>query len=132
MKIRNGFVTNSSSTNYLILSKEELTPEKLSTILGVSQDSPLFDIVLSLCTQLLVKDFIKTSEKVCNSSFEDQLLEAFGEKTLKKYKTLTKKGYVSYHGHVSDNYDDIEALFSMDSFIVDNNDIFMDFSDGMY
>lgn len=29
MKIRNGFVTNSSSTNFIIMSKEELTVDNL-------------------------------------------------------------------------------------------------------
>ena len=43
MKIRSGFVTNSSSTNFLIISKEELTPEYLLKKLGFNQKSKILE-----------------------------------------------------------------------------------------
>ena len=41
MKIRMGFITNSSSTNFLIISKEELTEEYLFEKLGFIKDGML-------------------------------------------------------------------------------------------
>ena len=41
MKIRMGFITNSSSTNFLIISKEELTEEYLFKKLGFVQGGVL-------------------------------------------------------------------------------------------
>ncbi len=42
MKIRTDFVTNSSSSSFVIASKEELTREKLFELLQVSEDHPLY------------------------------------------------------------------------------------------
>ncbi len=132
MKIRNGFVTNSSSTNYLILSKEELSAEKLAFLLGVKINSPIYSMVVSLCDSLLQKGDLRPGDDLYNVPLEKQVLNIFGKETLKKFNKLTSKGYVSYYGTVSDNYDDIEALLALDSFKEDNKEIFMDFSDGMY
>lgn len=132
MKIRNGFVTNSSSTNYLILSKEELSAEKLAFLLGVKINSPIYSMIVSLCDSLLQKGDLRPGDDLYNASLEKQVLNIFGEETLKKFNKLTSKGYVSYYGTVSDNYDDIEALLALDSFKEDSKEIFMDFSDGMY
>lgn len=132
MKIRNSFVTNSSSTNYLILSKEELSAEKLAFLLGVKINSPIYSMVVSLCDSLLQKGDLRPGDDLYNAPLEKQVLNIFGEETLKKFNKLTSKGYVSYYGTVSDNYDDIEALLALDSFKEDNKEIFMDFSDGMY
>ena len=41
MKIRNGFVTNSSSTSFILSMKEEFTEENFISALGAEGDSPL-------------------------------------------------------------------------------------------
>ena len=132
MMIRNGFVTNSSSTNYIILSKGELTPEKLADLLGVREQSTLYSQVLDLARNLLVRDYLRPSDEFVNAPFEEQLLDIFGEKTLKKYRKLSKKGYVVYCGRINDDYEEIEAMLTIDSFIVSSKNIYMDFSDGSY
>ena len=48
MKIRIGYVTNSSSTNFLILSKKELTPEYLFKKLGFKKGSIIEQYALDL------------------------------------------------------------------------------------
>lgn len=132
MIIRNGFVTNSSSTNYIIISKEKLTPEKLTTLLGVKKQSSIYSQVLELSKKLLVKDYLRPRDEVRDAPFEDQLLDIFGRKTLSKYKKLSKKGYISYYGRINDDYDDVETMLTIDSFIISKKDIYMDFSDGSY
>lgn len=44
MKIRAGFVSNSSSTSFLIIAKEDFTPEALRRLMGVDESSPLADM----------------------------------------------------------------------------------------
>ena len=48
MKIRDGFVTNSSSTSYIIISKEELTGEYLAKKLGLTEKSPNYYEILEV------------------------------------------------------------------------------------
>ena len=49
MKIRTGFITNSSSTNFLIISKKELSAEYLYKKLGFKNGSPIEEQGWTLC-----------------------------------------------------------------------------------
>ena len=53
MKIRMGFITNSSSTNFLIISKEELTEEYLFEKLGFIKDGMLEKQGRELCRSII-------------------------------------------------------------------------------
>ena len=53
MKIRMGFITNSSSTNFLIISKEELTEEYLFKKLGFVQGGVLEEQGRQLCSSIM-------------------------------------------------------------------------------
>lgn len=44
MKVRIGFVTNSSSTNFVVGIKDSLTKEKVLKALGINDTSPLFPL----------------------------------------------------------------------------------------
>jgi len=60
MKIRNGFVSNSSSSSFLILSKNgELSKEILLNSFNVSDKSPLYPMV-----KQMVKEIINSSEEL--------------------------------------------------------------------
>ena len=116
------------------MSKEELTPEKLALLLGVTSKSPLYEEVLSVC-YLILKDgdhYLRPSDCLYDRPLEEQILDIFGKKTLKKYKKLKKKGYTSYYGILRDDCDSMETVLCLDSFIVNNKEIFMDFSDGTW
>lgn len=52
MKTRQDFVTNSSSTAFIIATKVPLTPSLLIEKFGVSTDSPFFDMVNDVCVEL--------------------------------------------------------------------------------
>ena len=58
MKIRIGYVTNSSSTNFLILSKKELTAQYLYKKLGFKKNSPIESAAMEMC-EILYMGLIK-------------------------------------------------------------------------
>ena len=109
MKIRNGFVTNSSSTNFIIISKKEITTEFLFEKLGFKNDSPLADMGWELCSNILYSPDTDTL------NFED-VKKDFGMETAKKWQNLTAKGYNSIRGCTSSDEDSLTSFFTMDSF----------------
>lgn len=76
MKIRKGFVSNSSSSSFVIGIKDgELSEEKLLEVLNVPKDSPLFPLA-----NQVAKFLFRRSELVD----VDELLEAYGYDSLEK------------------------------------------------
>lgn len=126
MKIRTGFVTNSSSTNFLIITKEELTKEKLLYQLGFKKGSPL---------EILGKKFVNDLKQsmICYSkhSLDEyqiaKLKDDFGDQSIKMLEKLLKKGYSAYVGYTStDNGNtSLAVLFTVDSFEICKEDFYL-------
>jgi hypothetical protein len=128
MKIRDGFVTNSSSTNFLIISKEELTEEYLLEKLGVKPDALIIDAGEQLVDSILNSidsglHWYKFDYE--NPTYED-ILKVFGKRSAEKFKKLTKKGYKVYMGHTSSDQDYITSFMTTDYFLIDEKDFYMD------
>jgi len=128
MKIRDGFVTNSSSTNFLIISKEELTEEYLLEKLGFRHNSPIKNTGKLLANSIL--DGIGNGLRWHKFDYEnpsyDNILKVFGKKSAEKFKKLTKKDYKVYFGHTSSDEDYITSFMTCDYFLIDNRDFYMD------
>jgi len=64
MKIRNGFVSNSSSSSFIIASKEKLTKEKLMEYFNVSEKSPLYKVAKDISKALIDMSELKTIDEI--------------------------------------------------------------------
>lgn len=132
MRIRNGFVTNSSSTNFIIISKEKLTPEYLCDKFGVYKESSIYKEVLSMCEIILSSADNDLRWSNHNANEYQQILEAFGEDTARRYQEYMNLGYKVYYGHTSDDDECFVSFFTLDSFLIDEEDFFIDGRNNLY
>lgn len=130
MRIRNGFVTNSSSTNYIIISKEELNAPKLVELLGVKKDSIIYNDALYLAQELLRSNGYLNSQ-YDSLSIEEQIEKIFGEKTGKEYRKATKNNSFVIYGTISDD-EAIQSVFALDCKKIKSGNTIIDFTDWGY
>lgn len=126
MKIRDGFVTNSSSTNFMIICKEELTADYLEKKLGFKNNSFIRAIAKDWVYQIISGTNRSVRRFEIDEINYENVLKIFGEKSAKKYRELTEKGFHTYMGYTSSDDDCLSSFMTMDSFIIDEKDFYMD------
>jgi hypothetical protein len=90
MKVREGFVSNSSSSSFIVAAKGELTEALVLQALGVAETSPLYKFA---------KDIAGLLADAKEMDFED-LADWGDDGTL---KNLIKRGFTVYEGSASDD-----------------------------
>lgn len=132
MVIRDGFVTNSSSTSFIIISKKELTEEYLAEKLGVKRNAPNYHTILRLCKEMINEGKRGFYHHNYEETNYELVKELFGDKTAQKYDKLSKKGFNIYCGRISSEESDIETALCLDCFKVARKDIYIDASDNVW
>lgn len=134
MKISNGYVTNSSSTSFVITSKNALTREKFLSLVGVSEESLLVDMYASL-----YKAIRANIKKIPDDISIRQFLETNGieldEGDVAEVEYRYGRGDDVYWGELSDSGEDgglAEAFFSHECFVVIGDDIYFNARNSTY
>ena len=123
MKIRMGFITNSSSTNFLIISKEELTEDYLFKKLGFVQGGVLEEQGRQLCSSIM--DAINGGLRYYDydTPTYESIKEVFGDKSAMIFER--KEGYHAYLGYTSSDDSPITQFFTTDSFEIEDKDFYL-------
>jgi hypothetical protein len=129
MKIRNGFVSNSSSSSFMIISKiGELTEEKLMKVFDISEKSPLYPFAKEAASSMMNADKYSPEMFLENFSYAD----TFEEKEqlqdnyptyFKIYENAKNNGWNIYMGS-ADSYE--EAALCEMSIDYEDDDIIID------
>ncbi|MDR1049996.1 MAG: hypothetical protein LBP95_02745 [Deltaproteobacteria bacterium] len=140
MKIRLDFVTNSSSTSYLISLKGEFTLENFTKAAGVDKTpwlgrmfSQLFKIISGHNTE--ISDAVKRERKWYEDETVDSYLERAWrdrEETVKALLAAGRKVYVGTFEDEGMGAGVLECLFCAESFFLENDEIFFDASETRY
>lgn len=123
MKIRTGFITNSSSTNFLIISKKELTPEYLLKKLGFVQGGKLEQKGRELCNEIIRGTERGLRYYEFDSVTFDRILEVFGPKAAEQFNKMHRP-YV-YWGYTSSDESVLTQFFTTDSFEIEKRDFYL-------
>lgn len=125
MKVRSGFVSNSSSSSFTIVATKEITIETLRGIFGLPDEHPLSDIAENICQCIL-----SCANRVDPEKLKDDI-DKWDEEYDKKQLAIIESGKVLYTGYFSDD-DGIgtEAFLCMNGLEYKSADFEMDCEGG--
>lgn len=132
MKIKTDFITNSSSTCFVIMFKGELSLSRFIKAIGISSDSNFLDIYEELFNAIKsdltpIDAFIsKDKWNKDDKSIEKYIKDVFSDQTYKRIINAQENGYTVYMGRLSSDVDEIETYFCTSCFVIESDTLIFD------
>jgi hypothetical protein len=129
MKIRTDFVSNSSSTSFIVISEDDFTKEEFFKLMGVVENSPLTPLFEALYNQLQnnmysVFDYLLRYQKSLED-WQNIIKEDFGQEVLNRITDAENNKKKVFIGKLSSDESLMEAFFCTDSFELENDRIYL-------
>jgi hypothetical protein len=129
MKIRGGFVSNSSSTSFLIITKRDLNRGDFFELMGISPNSPIADLFSEFYQAVVDNissevDFKTVRGDVAPESLIETRRSRLSERMLEKIRDAKERGFKVYYGWLGSETSPIQSFFCTDSFEVENTKMY--------
>lgn len=129
MRIRAGFVSNSSSTSFLIITREELEEGAFLELMGVAPDSPIANLFQELFSDVLESskyvDLARVDQRVSPDEWFDT--DRLSPVMIERLQQAAGQGLKAYFGKLSSEETLIQSFFCTDSFELENEQIYFNY-----
>lgn len=129
MKIKADFVTNSSTTSYIIICDGDFSQQELSDLMGIQKGSAFTSMAEALYESLHSDLGSARSaweiDKHYNGDFHAYVRGHFSEEALKKVEEAERKGRSVFVGSFSSDHNLTETLFCCDCFEWENDKLYI-------
>jgi len=120
MKIKTDFITNSSSTSFILIYGTEFGLDEFLELVGMKKESDFSFLFARLYQDLWEK------KKPIRETYDDNMVkERFSKEVLSRILEAEKEGKKVFAGTLSSENNEIESFFCTDSFIIQNDTFYL-------